>query len=70
MWFSVACFGTSVSVRFHLTFVHYTTSLGLVAEWLPFGKQLPSRLAICTNCILSVCILLISILFLRAGYGF
>ena len=37
-WLSVACFGVRVSVMFHLMFVHYTFSSGLVAEWPPFGK--------------------------------
>ena len=31
-WLSVACFGVRVSVMFHLMFVHYTFSSGLVAE--------------------------------------
>ena len=35
---SVACFGVRVSVMFHLTFIHYTFSSVLVAEWPPFGK--------------------------------
>ena len=36
-------------------FVHYTFSSVWVAEWPPFGKQLPARLAICSHCILSIC---------------
>ena len=35
---SVACFGVSVSVMFHLKFVHYTFSSVWVAEEPPFGK--------------------------------
>ena len=26
-----------------------------VAEWPPFGKLLPARLAICSHCLLSIC---------------
>ena len=60
MWFSVACFGVRVSVMFYLIFVHLTFSSVLVAEWPPFGKKLRTRLAICTYCFLSICILFIS----------
>ena len=71
MWFSVACFGVRVSVMFHLIFVHYTFSSVWVAEWQPFGKKLPARLAICSHCLLSICIFyLFPILVLRAGFGF
>ena len=35
---SVACFGFTVSVMFHLMFVHYSFSSGWVAEWPPLGK--------------------------------
>ena len=35
--------------------VHYTFSSVWVAEWPPFGKWLPARLAICSHCILSIC---------------
>ena len=56
---------------FHLMFVHYTLSSVLVAEWPPFGKQLPARLAICPHCLLSICnFYLFPILVLRAGFGF
>ena len=44
---------------FHLKFVHYTLSSVWVAEWPPFGKLLPARLAICSHCLLSVCIFFI-----------
>ena len=50
---SVSCFGVRFSVMFHFMFVHYTFSSVLVAEWPPFGKELPARLAICSHCILS-----------------
>ena len=43
---SVSCFGVRVSVLFHFMFVHYTFSSVWVAEWPPFGKKLPARLAV------------------------
>ena len=52
---SVSCFGVRVSVMFHFVFVHYTFSSVWVAEWPPFGKWLPARLAVCSRCILSIC---------------
>ena len=68
---SVACFGVRVSVMFHLMFVHYTISLVWVAEWLPFGKYLPARLAVCSRCLLFICnIHLFPVFALRAGFGF
>ena len=68
---SVSCFGVRVSVMFHFTFVHYTFSSVCVAEWPPFGKYLPARLAICYHCILSICnIYLFPVLVLRAGFAF
>ena len=47
LWFSVACFGVRVSVTFHLTCVHNIFNSVWVAEWPPFGKELPTLLAIC-----------------------
>ena len=68
---SVSCFGVRVSVMFHFMFVHYTFSSVWVAEWPPFGKLLPARLAICFYCILSIChIFLFPVLVLRAGFAF
>ena len=52
---SISCFGVRVSMMFHFMFVHYTFSSVWVAEWPPFGKQLPARLTICSRCILSIC---------------
>ena len=67
----VRCFGVRVSVMFHFMFVHYTFSSVWVAEWPPFGKYLPARLAICSHCILSICnIYLFPALVLRAGFAF
>ena len=71
---SVSCFGVRVSVMFHFIFVHYTFSSVWVAEWPPFGKKLPARLArlaICSHCILSICnIYLFPALVFRAGFAF
>ena len=68
---SVACFGVRISVMFHLMFFHFTFSLVWVAEWPPFGKSLPARLAICSHCLLSIYnFYLFPILVLRAGFGF
>ena len=52
---SVSCFRVRVSVISHFMFVHYTFSSIWAAEWPPFGKELPARLAICSHCILSFC---------------
>ena len=74
MWFSVACFGVRILMMFHLMFVHYTFSSVLVAEWPRewprFGNLLPTRLAICTHCILSIRILFISHFGFKRGFGF
>ena len=68
---SVSCFGVRVSVMFHFMFVHYTFSSVWVADWPPFGKKLPARLAICSHCILSNRnIYLFPVLVLRAGFAF
>ena len=51
-------------------FVHYTFSSVWVAEWPPFRKELPARLAMC-YCILSICnIYLFPVLVLRVGLAF
>ena len=42
-------------MMFHLMFVYYTFSSVWVAEWPPFGKYLPARLAICSHYLLSIC---------------
>ena len=68
---SVSCFGVRVSVMFRFMFVHYTFSSVWGAEWPPFSKKLPDRLAICSHCILSICIIyLFPALVLRAGFAF
>ena len=67
-------FGVRVSVTFHHIFVHIIFSSVWVAQWPPFGKELPTRLTICSLCILTICNLLFYYLFpvlvLRAGFGF
>ena len=66
---SVSCFGAKVSVMFHFIFVHYTLSSVWVAEWPTFG--LPTWLAICSHCILSIFnIYLFPVLVFRAGFAF
>ena len=66
---SVSCFGVRVSVMFNFMFVHYSSVWA--AEWPPFGKKLPARLAICSHCILSIGnIYLFPVLVLRAGFAF
>ena len=55
---------------FHFMFVHYTFSSVWVAEWPPFGELPPTRLAICSHCILSICnIYLFPVLVFRAGFS-
>ena len=70
MWFSVTCFGVRVSVMFHLMFVKYTLSSVWVAEWPPFGKELPAQLAICSHCLLSICIFIYFLFLLRFNLSF
>ena len=41
-------------MTFVLLFVHNTFSLVWVAEWPPLGKELSTRLAVCSHCLLSV----------------
>ena len=41
-------FGVRVSVTCHLIFVHIIFSSFWVAEWPPFGKELLTRLTICS----------------------
>ena len=53
-------FGVRVSVTFHLMYVHINYSSVWVAEWPPFLKELLSRLTICSLCILTFVILVIS----------
>ena len=68
---SVSYFGVRVSVMFHFMFFNYTLSSVWVAEWPPFGKKLPARLAICSHCFLSICYIYLSpVLVLRAGFAF
>ena len=41
-------------MTFHLTCVHIILSSVWVAEWPSFGKQLLTRLTICSICILTI----------------
>ena len=47
-------------MRFHLICVHIILSSFSVAEWPTFGKELLTRLNICSLCILNFCIFVIS----------
>ena len=47
-------FGVRVSATFHLMCVHIIFSSVWVAEWPPFGKELLTRLTICSLCILTI----------------
>ena len=68
---SVRCFGFRVSVMFLFMCVHYTFSSVWLAEWPPFGKMLPARLAICSHCIECICnICLFPAFVLRAEFAF
>ena len=44
-----------VSVTFHLTCVHINFTFVSVAEWLPFGKYILTRLTLCSLCVLTIC---------------
>ena len=59
MWFSLTGFGVRVSVMFHLMCVHIIFGSVWVAEWLPFGNKLLTRLTICFLCNLIICNLVV-----------
>ena len=42
-------------MKFHCTGAHIIFSSVWVAEWPPSGKQLLTRLTICSLCILTIC---------------
>ena len=42
-------------MTFHLMFVHIIFSSVWVAKWPPFGKELPTRLTLCSLCSLTIC---------------
>ena len=48
-------FGVRVSVTFHIMYVRIIFCLDWVAEWPPFGKELLTRLTVCSLCILNIC---------------
>ena len=47
-------------MTFHLMFVQIILNSVCVAEWPPFGKELPTRLTICSLCISTILYLVIS----------
>ena len=52
----VSCFGVRVSVTFHLIMcVNIIFNSVWVAMWPPFGKELLTRLTICSLCNLTIC---------------
>ena len=52
----LSVFGVRVPVTFNLMCVHITFSSVWVAEWSTLGKELLTRLTICSLCILSICL--------------
>ena len=48
-------FDVRVPVTFHLMCFHILFRSVWVAEWPPFGKELLTRLTICSFCILTIC---------------
>ena len=55
---------------FHLMFVQYTFSSVWIAEWPPFRDKLPTRLTICSRCLLSICNFYLFSHFGFKGFGF
>ena len=45
----------SVSLTFHLMFEQIVFRSVYVVEWPPFGKELLTRLTICSLCMLTIC---------------
>ena len=48
-------------MTFYIMFVYIIFSSGWIAEWPSFGKELLTRLTICSPCILTICFGLILI---------
>ena len=44
-------------MTFHLMFVHMILCSVWVFEWPSFGKELPTRLTVCSLCILTICVI-------------
>ena len=57
-------------MTFHFMFINIIFSSVWVAEWPPFGKELLTRLTICSLFVLTILILVISILVFTAVFGF
>ena len=56
---------------FHLMCVQSVVSSGLVAGWPSFGREMPTRLTLCSLCIMSICNFgCFPFLVLRSGFGF
>ena len=55
-------------VTVHLMYANITFSSVWVPEWPPFGKELSTRLTICSLCILTIFFYLFPVL--RAGFAF
>ena len=55
-------------MAFHLMCDHIIFSSVWVSEWPTFGKELLTRLTICSLCIFTICNF--PVLVLRAGLGF
>ena len=55
LWFAVGCFWCQSSIDVLSNVCSYYLSSVLVAEWPYFGKELLSRLTICSLCILTLC---------------
>ena len=57
-------------MTFVLLFLHNTFSLVWVAEWPPLGKELSTRVAVCSHCLLSVFNFSFFPFGLEGGFGF
>ena len=71
LWFSVACFWCQSFDNVSPDVCSLIFRLLWIAEWLPFGKELPTWLTICSHCILTNSnFSYFPFLFLRVGFGF
>ena len=55
LWFSVACFWCQSLTDVSRNVCSCYVCSVLVAEWPPFGKEMLTRLTICSLCILTIC---------------
>ena len=56
-------------MTFYLMLVHIISSSVWVGEWPPFGKELVTRIVICSLCILTTYVFVILVLVLGTGFG-